>query len=77
MIKLKDVYCCPKCRHKMIWERVLNTRSRDGTPYSMLVDTYKPEILEFNGQIVKLRFTCRKCKNVEVINYNICTSDTH
>lgn len=77
MIKLSDIYYCPKCRYKMIWEQVLNTRSRDGIPYSMFVDTYKPEILEFNGQIVKLQFTCRKCKNVEVINYNTCTSDTH
>lgn len=75
MIKLNDIYYCPKCHHKMIWEKVLNTRSRECTPFSIYVDTYKPELLEYNGQIVKLRFTCRKCKNVEVINYNIDTSD--
>ena len=75
MIKLNDIYYCPKCGNKMIWEQVLNTRSRYYTPYSMYVDTYKPEILEYDGKIVKLRFTCRKCKNAEVINYNTCTSD--
>lgn len=76
MIKLSDTYYCPKCRHKMNWEQALNTRSRDYTPYSMYADTYRPEVLEYNGHIVKLRFTCRKCKNVEVINYNTCTYDT-
>ena len=79
MIKLYDIYYCPKCHHKMIWEQVFNTRGYFDRPYSMLVDTYKPEILEFNAKIVKLRFACRKCKNVEVIdyNYNTCTFDIH
>ena len=76
MIKLNDIYYCPKCGHKMFWEKALNTRSRDCIPYSIYVDTYKPELIEHNGQTVKLRFTCRKCKNVELIDYNTCTSDT-
>lgn len=75
MIKLNDIYYCPNCGHKMIWEKLINTRTRDRTVYSIYVDTYKPELLAYDGQIVKLRFTCRKCKNVEVIDYNTRTSD--
>lgn len=74
MIKLSDIYYCPKCGHKMIWEKLFNTKTRDSTVYSIYVDTYKPELLEYDGKIAKLRFTCEKCKNVEDINYNPCTS---
>ena len=75
MIKLSNIYYCPKCRYKMIWEKLLNTRSRDGKVYSIYEDTYKPELLKFDGKIAKLRFTCKKCKNIEIIDYNTCTSD--
>lgn len=74
MIKLSDIFYCPKCGHKIIWEQILNSRTRDCTVYSMFVDTYKPELLEYDGKIVKLRFICKKCKNIEDINYDICTS---
>ena len=74
MIKLSDIYYCPKCGQKMIWEKILNNRTRDGIVYSIYVDTYKPELLEYDGQIAKLRFKCKKCKNTEDINYNTCTS---
>ena len=76
MIKLSDIYYCPKCGHKMHWEKLLNIRTRNFTVYSVYVDTYKPELLEYNGQIAKLRFTCKKCNNTEDISYNICTSNT-
>ena len=76
MPKINNIHYCSKCGHKMIWEYGIRLRIFPVDIYSIREDTYRPRLLNYNGGIAKLQFTCEKCKQVDIVNYDIYTSCT-
>lgn len=76
MPAISDIHYCTQCRHKMIWECAIRLRTYPYDMYSMQEDTYKPRLLQYSGGIAKLEFTCKNCKQVDIVNYNVYNSHT-
>lgn len=76
MPKISDVHYCSNCGNKMIWECGIRLRRLPYDIYSIRENAYKPLLLEHNGNVAKLQFTCKKCKQVDIIDYDIYNSCT-
>lgn len=77
MPKISDIHYCTKCGYKMIWECGIRLRTTPFDIYSILENTYKPHLLDYNGGIAKLKFTCKKCNQIDIVNYDIYNSRTY
>lgn len=77
MPKISDIHYCTKCGYKMIWEYGIRLRTIPFDIYSIREDTYRPKLLNYDGEIAKLEFTCKKCKQTDIVNYDIYNSRTY
>ena len=71
MPKISDIHYCTNCGYKMFWECPITMQTYGVDIYSIMEDTYKPQLLKLDGQIAKLRFTCERCGQLDDISYEI------